>query len=693
MGGVGKQSAVKKASPQDVPASELAAAFEHAPVGMAITDQGAVLLHANRALADMLGFEPNELVGKSVVALTHPVDLAESQASNASLRRGDATHFALKKRYLHKSGRVVWARVYVSLLTDGPRRHHLLHVVDITREKESLDELRRAEQRFREMADSIEQDFWVLHLEPRELLYVTPAAARIWGFDTMVNRERPGKIASLVHPADRAMFNELFAPPLGDTREGEYRIIRADGAERWLRTHVFPIRDANGHVDRLTGVTEDITARKEAELKLARHSAFERLVLELSTAFVNLPLERIREGFETALRELGTLIGAEAGAIFLMDDAGERIGMRYWWSTDEAARTTPVLFAEYAFGPDHPLRIALTRDGLLCIDDVAALPDSAAEIRERISSNGIRSFIDVPLLRRGKLIGLYGFGTTTRPMQWSGEVAERLRIAAELFCNALDRASAEAEIRTHRDALAHALRVGTMGQLASGIAHELNQPLAAILNYASGWERRLAAGDLSDDDSREAVQRIAEQAIRAADVMKTLRALVRKSEGDRTWQDPNVLVRNALTFVAAEATSAGVELTTDLAAPLPSIQVDAIQIEQVVLNLLRNALDAVGTAKELDGARRPEIRIATGTDLQGNVEIVVSDNGPGIEIGREARVFEEFHTTKPGGLGLGLSISRSIVEAHGGRLELVATPSRGAVLRVVLSAATKPSGS
>jgi PAS domain S-box-containing protein len=665
----------------EIPITEFATAFEHAPVGMAITDEAAILLHANRALAEMLGYEPRDLVGKSVVDLTHPDDLAASLASNQSLSRGDVTHFSLEKRYLAKGGNIVWARVYVSLLTEGGRRHHLLHAVDVTREKISVDGLRDAEQRFREMAESIEQDFWVMRLEPIELLYTSPAAARLWGFDPMQNRTRPERIVDLVHAEDRNTFAELFEPRFAEPREREYRVVRADGAARWFRTRVFPMRDANGVVDRVTGVTEDVTARKEAEQKVERHRAFERLVMELSAGFVNLAPERMREGFENALRELGELIGAEAGAIFLVDPGGETVSLRYAWSAVETAIARKV-FTGFEFGPEHPLRNALVRAGVLSVGDVSALPEDPTDVRGRILENGVRSFIDLPLLRRGELIGLYGFGTLTHPQHWSEEVAERLKIAAELFCNAIDRVRVETEARTHRDALAHALRVGTMGQLAAGIAHELNQPLAAILNYASGCERNIAAGKASTEHVQDTIAKIVEQGMRAADVLKTLRALVRKGEGERTRQDANELIRTALSLIDAEVAAAGIQVRTELAAGLPNVQVDPIQIEQVVLNLLRNALDAVRGGS----VARPEIFVRTRSNAPGIVEVRVSDNGPGVAASHRDSIFKEFYTTKPSGLGLGLSISRSIIEAHGGHLNVTVSSAAGATFCFTLPA-------
>jgi signal transduction histidine kinase len=172
-------------------------------------------------------------------------------------------------------------------------------------------------------------------------------------------------------------------------------------------------------------------------------------------------------------------------------------------------------------------------------------------------------------------------------------------------------------------------------------------------------------------------------------VIKTLRALVRKSEGRREWHDPNDLVKAAVHFIEPEVADAGILLTTRLTEVLPYVQVDAIQIEQVVLNLLRNALDALDDAS--DRSRR-EIRVATAAGPANDVEISVTDSGSGVEPHAADYVFDEFFTTKADGLGLGLSISRSIVEAHGGRLWVTANPNRGAAFHFTLPLDAAESG-
>jgi len=667
-----------------VDAADLAAAFEHASAGMAITERGAVILHANSALGELLGYAPEALVGKSVGDLTYPDDLPASLAHNQRLARGEISDFSVEKRYVHASGRPVWARVHVSVLTHTARRHHLVHIVDIGPERSSATLLEEAQQRFHEMTDSIEQDFWLMSLDPLELLYSSPAAERIWGFDPMVNRESPERIMGQIHPDDIGTFIRLFDGALAHAREEEYRIARSDGAHRWLRTRVAPLRNGAGRIDRLAGMTEDITARKHAELEVERHRAFERLVMEVTETFVNLPAERLTEGFERALGQLGTLFDADRSVIFLFDQDTDEFEMRYTCGRSGLDKGD-IPFSVFPLPADHPMRAALVRDGMLYVENARSLPDEMADTRERLLANGVGGLIDVPLVRGERLIGLYGCATIGRPFVWRREVADRMKIVAEVFTSAIERARAEAAVRSHHEALAHALRVGTMGELAAGIAHELNQPLASILNYANAFDNLLASGHIDVAQLRDGVRRMAEQAVRASDVIGTLRTLVRKGKGTRTWHDSNELVRTALRFIEPEASQAGARILVEPAADLPAVQVDPIQIEQVVLNLVRNAIDAVRALP--DGARR-DIRVVTRLRAPDTVEVSVSDTGLGIDPSRAGSVFDQFYTTKPDGLGLGLSISRSIIKTHGGELWMDAEPGPGATFRFTLSAAS-----
>ncbi len=227
-----------------------------------------------------------------------------------------------------------------------------------------------------------------------------------------------------------------------------------------------------------------------------------------------------------------------------------------------------------------------------------------------------------------------------------------------------DRKEAEELSRHHREELAHVTRLSTMGEMASGLAHELNQPLTAISNYAHGCLKRMSSGPTDDDMVRETLGRVARQAERAGGIIKRLRAFVAKRESVRTAFDLNELVLDVLTLCEPESRQHDVVLSTDLSPTIGPVFVDVIQIEQVVLNLLRNAIEAVS---DCDAERRVVV-LRTYPQGEGFVELCVEDRGPGFTDEQLDHLFAPFYTTKSGGMGMGLTISQSIVEAHHGRL-------------------------
>lgn len=221
-------------------------------------------------------------------------------------------------------------------------------------------------------------------------------------------------------------------------------------------------------------------------------------------------------------------------------------------------------------------------------------------------------------------------------------------------------------------------RLATMGEMAAGIAHELNQPLAAIANYANAALRFTALQDLSridpDGDVRLALQQIDQQAQRAGEIIRRLRALVQNRETRLEPSAVNPLVTEVLGFVRGDARLNEVELVQDLAETLPTAMVDRIQVQQILLNLLRNAIESVVEART---AGR-EVRISTRHDGSDTLTIEVVDNGSGVPAELVSRIFDPFCTTKESGTGLGLAISRTIAEAHHGRLSYASAEGGGA---------------
>lgn len=241
---------------------------------------------------------------------------------------------------------------------------------------------------------------------------------------------------------------------------------------------------------------------------------------------------------------------------------------------------------------------------------------------------------------------------------------------------------AEEKARRHQTELARVARLSTMGEMATGIAHELNQPLSAIANFARGCIRRLRTDGMNPGELVEPLEEVCEQAERAGEILRHVRDFVRKSELQMKPTDINQIVRAMVKFTEYEARQQGAIVRLDLDAGLPPVQVDAIMIEQVICNLVRNAVEAMAEAQW----SRREVTILTRQISGDMIEIEVGDTGPGIADALIDQVFDQFFTTKPEGVGMGLSISRSIVESHGGRIRAESRRRGGATFRFTLKA-------
>ena len=241
---------------------------------------------------------------------------------------------------------------------------------------------------------------------------------------------------------------------------------------------------------------------------------------------------------------------------------------------------------------------------------------------------------------------------------------------------------AEDEARRSRDELAHVLRVATMGELATSVAHELNQPLAAIGANSQAALRFLAAEKPNTEEATDALTDIISDTKRAGEVIRHMRDLLIRRKLDRELVDINKVVSNVTELLHSDAVSRQVTVTLDLADALPAVSGNRTQVEQVILNLMVNSFEAMTTSE----INRRELVVRTSVGDAGSTEITVSDTGPGFEPGRPDDVFDPFVTTKANGLGMGLSISRSIINAHGGRLEVVHNADSGATLRITLPA-------
>lgn len=283
------------------------------------------------------------------------------------------------------------------------------------------------------------------------------------------------------------------------------------------------------------------------------------------------------------------------------------------------------------------------------------------------------------------LLGLAGlphreFVPLLATMMVLGVIVIVIRLAFRLDKAEALREQAEDVSRQHQADLAHMARLNSMGEMASGIAHEINQPLTAIANYASACQRFIQAGQQDSKRLLEPLGGIQKQAVRASEIIRRLREFVRKQQPNKARVDLHDLIHDGLMLLKGESVKHGVPILLELDKNMPDVYVDAIQIEQVILNIVQNALDAVRAA---DAHRR---QVVVRCYPQGaEVQVDITDTGPGMDEELRQRVFDAFVTTKGAkGMGIGLSLCRSIVESHGGQLWVVSEPGQGATFSFTL---------
>jgi PAS domain S-box-containing protein len=244
-----------------------------------------------------------------------------------------------------------------------------------------------------------------------------------------------------------------------------------------------------------------------------------------------------------------------------------------------------------------------------------------------------------------------------------------------------ERKQAENVVQAARSELARMARVTTVGELTASVAHEINQPLAAIVNNANACTRMLASQSPDIEELREAIADIAQSATRASEIVSHTRAFFKKTTQDKAQIDLNQIIHEVLSLTAAEAEKNHVAVQTELATGLPSVLGAKVELQQVVLNLVMNGIEAMTSVKE-----ERKLHISSQPQEPGKVLVTVQDSGGGLDPQYAVHIFDSFFTTKPEGMGMGLPISRSIVEAHGGQLKLVPLPRQGATFQFTLPA-------
>jgi signal transduction histidine kinase len=400
--------------------------------------------------------------------------------------------------------------------------------------------------------------------------------------------------------------------------------------------------------------------RKRMESALAERLRFQRLLSELSARFANVPAVDFDQAVHAALGAIRDFVRVDHAELIEFPARGEPANSWGLPGTTEWVRI--------------PRLIVKVQDGdVVRVSGLEELPD-------------VKSLVAVPLRAGGAVLGGLVLAAITAESPWHNELMDQLHLIGEAVGNALASAQAEREAARLRQHLAHIGRVSAMGELAASLAHELNQPLTAILNNAEVALQHLDAGAPDLASLREILADIVADDKRAADVIHRLRALVSKGELAHVPLDINDVVAEVARLVRNDVALRKVPMAVHLAPGLPMIHGDRVQLQQVVLNMVLNGLEAM---VELEGRERG-LALRTARAGDAAVMVVVEDSGPGIDVDALERMLEPLYTTKPEGLGMGLAIARTIVQAHGGQLHASNNAAGGATFGFTLPVCGEP---
>jgi PAS domain S-box-containing protein len=593
---------------------------DHAPDALFIFDfEQGTIVDVNRQACESLGYTRQELIGTTPLAFDQNVDRAVTESIAERTAAGETvidTHW-----HQRKDGTQFPVEVHTSQYWYGGRRFLLKVARDIT------DRLRAEEERAY-LASIVESSDDAIIGRSMEGIIQSwnRGAERLYGYTA---QEAIGQPITMLIPPDRAReFVSSDRLKQGEWIEEQETVrVGKDGRRIDVSVIISPMKDAAGRVLGAATVARDITERKRAQEALRRSEAY------------------LAEG--QRLGHAGSFAWSAA-----------TLQSMYW--SEEMFRIfglnpqEGVPSAETFWQRIHPEDLDRTRELLL----KAALGNMEYEHDHRI------------VLPDGTVKHIHAIGHPV--LGENGQVAEYVGTAVDVT----DRKRAEEErerLRQLEADLAHIDRVSMMGELAASIAHEVNQPLSGVVVNANACLRWMAGDSPNLNEAREAVRRIVRDGKRAGDVIARVRALVTKTATTKERLNMNEALREVIALAGDELRKNRVAVRTEFAPDLLPVLGDRVQLQQVVLNLVMNGIEAMSSVEE----RPRELMVKTQNDDAGQVRVTVQDSGMGLDPQSMERMFDAFYTTKQGGMGMGLSISRSIIQNHGGKLWAVANDGPG----------------
>jgi PAS domain S-box-containing protein len=542
-------------------------------------------------------------------------------------------------------------------------------VTDITDRKQEESALRYSEQNYRLVVETA-PDAVISIEESGAILFANPATARIFGYDPT---ELIGKPLTILMPEFlRKLHENGFSRYLATGQRhinwqgSELTGLRKNGQE-------FPVEISFGELSRdghkvFTGFIRDISERKQAEEMRAAHARQIAVRADVSIAFGK------EESLKTILAECSQAIVRHLHAAFA----------RIWTlSNDGKVLELQASAGMYTHldGPHSHIPLGQFKIGMIAqerkphlTNDV--LNDPRITDRAWAGKEGMASFAGYPLSVGERTIGVLAMFSR---QQLTPDTTETLASGADLIAQGIERKRAQEALQMTQAELARVSRLTTMGELAASISHEVNQPLTAVTNNSNACLRLLAAGNLQPEVLRRVLEEIVADATRASAVVSRIRGFIKKAPAEKNKLNMNEVIQEVLTLADRELSENRVRLDRQLTGALPFVLADRVQMQQVLLNLIMNGIEAMAEVTNRPRSLCMQSRI----DESGDILVAVRDSGTGLGSGPD-RVFTPFFTTKANGMGMGLSISRSLVENHGGRLWAAPNIPHGAVFYFTL---------
>jgi PAS domain S-box-containing protein len=514
---------------------------------------------------------------------------------------------------------------------------------------------------------------WAWDPSTEKVLYCSEEMFRIFGLDPRESSPSRDNFRQQIHPEDRDWVKERFEESLRERLDtfAEYRVLLPDGTVRHISASGHPVLNEDGKLIEFIGTATDATERKRLE---------ERLRVQHTVALILAEAATIEEATPRILRAMGECLGWDVGALWRVDREAEALRcVELWHRASIAVPEFERASREFTFVPGLglPGRVWSSLEPEYIPDVVPDENFPRVSIAER---EGLHAAFGFPILLGGEVLGVIEF-FSREIRQPDQELLNTLATIGSQIGQFIERNRAEEAFRKAQMQLAHANRVATMGQLSASITHEVNQPITAAVTYALAARRFLNAEPPNFREVDDALSLIVKEGNRAGEVVGRTRALIKKAPARKDAVAINDAILEIIALTRTEAANNGVSVRTQLAEGSPRVQGDRVQLQQVLLNLVINAIEAMRDV----GEEERELLISTRNE-PGRVSVEVRDSGPGFAPTTIDRVFEAFYSTKPDGLGLGLSICRSIIEAHNGQLWASPNVPRGAIFRFIAPA-------